>query len=294
MRLVRALLVLVVCVAVPLPAPAQSKGKPASRTVFVGVVDRGGAPVLDLGPGDFDVTEDAVKRPVLSASLAKSPMRIALVIDTSDSTTPALNHLRAGLVGFLDALAPQHEVLIVSTGRQSRVRVAPTLDRKKLRDTCSGLFSDGGATILSDTLLEIDDRFMRKAEDRWPVFVIVTADGAEGSSPANEKKLNEWVRALPARGVAAHAIALKYRGGGNPEIIASHVAMTTGGSYDFINTSNSVPEKLKAIAERLTHDYQRASAKYQVTFASDSPAGALVVGVARDGVTIETTVGRLR
>ena len=66
----------------------------------------------------------------------------------------------------------------MSTGRQARVRVPPTTDRKKLKDAAGGLFSDGGATILSDTLLEIDDRFMRKAEDRWPVFVIVNTSNS--------------------------------------------------------------------------------------------------------------------
>ncbi len=275
---------------------AQSKpgGKNPTRTVFVAVLDRGGAPVLDLSPGDFEITENSVRRQVVSAALAKSPMRVALILDTSDGAAAALNHLRAGLAAFLDTLPPEHEVLIVTTGRQSRVRVPPTLDRKKLKDAAAGLFSDGGATILSDTLLEIDDRFMRKAEDRWPVFIIVTGDGAEGRSPANEKKLNDWVRALPARGVAAHAIVLKYKGGGLPEVVAQHTAVTANGMYDFINTSNSLPEKLKAIAEQLTHDYERASKKYQVTFVSEAPTGGITIGVAREGVRVETTVGRLR
>ena len=294
MRLVRVLpVVLAVCCAAPLDA-GQSKSSAKTRTVFVSVLDRAGAPVLDLNPGDFEVTEDSVRRQVLSASLAKSPMRIALIVDTSDGAAPALNHMRTGLTSFLDAIPPAHEVLIVSTGRQSRVRVPPTLDRKKLKDTTSGLFSDGGATVLSDTLLEIDDRFLRKAEDRWPVFVIVTGDGAEGSSGANEKKLNEWMTALPARGIAAHAIVLKYKGGGMPEIVANHVAVTAGGIYEFINTSNSLPDKLKAIADRITHDYERASTKYQVIFTSDSPNGAVTTGVAREGVRVQTTVSRLR
>lgn len=296
MSWVRACFVLVVALAWPLHAPAQSKasGKTATRSVFVSVQDPAGKPVLDLSPGDFDVTEDSVRRPVLSAALAKSPMRIALIIDTSDGAAPALNHLRAGLVAFLDALPPQHEVMLVSTGRQTRVRVQPTLDRKKLRDTCNGLFSDGGGTILSDTLLDVDNRFFRKAEDRWPVFVIVTGDGADGSAPANEKKLNEWVRALPSRGIGAHAISLKYKGGGTAEVVAAHVASTAGGYYDFMNTSNSLPDKMKAIADRLTQDFERASVKYDVRFASESPEGLVTVGVLRDGVRVGTSNTRLR
>ena len=53
-------------------------------------------------------------------------------------------------------------------------------------------------------------------------------------------------------------------------------------------------ELVGTIAERVNADYQRASNKYQVTFASESPNGGLVVGVLREGVRIETTAGRLR
>jgi hypothetical protein len=45
------------------------------------------------------------------------------------------------------------------------------------------------------------------------VFVIVTADGREASPTAHEKQFNDWVRALPSRGIAAHAVVIKYRGG---------------------------------------------------------------------------------
>jgi len=56
------------------------------------------------------------------------------------------------------------------------------------QNAANGLFSDGGATPLMDALMEVDDRFMRKVEDRWPVFVLVSGDGAESSAGANEKK----------------------------------------------------------------------------------------------------------
>ena len=96
------------------------------------------------------------------AGPATDPMRIALILDTGDAAAPAINHLRAGLLALLDALPPEDEVLLVTTGRQMRVRVPPTTDRKKLKDTAAGLFSDGAGTVLMDGLLELDDRFFKK------------------------------------------------------------------------------------------------------------------------------------
>jgi Mg-chelatase subunit ChlD len=184
--------------------------------------------------------------------------------------------------------------MMVSTGRQVRVRVQPTADRKKIKDAASGLFLDGGGTPLMDGLMEIDDRFMRKAEDRWPVFVIITSDGSESSAGANEKKFNDWLAVLPVRGFSAHAISIKYRGGGMPEIVAQHVAATAGGSYDYINTSNSLPEKMTAIAQRLSSDYEHAKSRYQITYLTDAADVRPVdVGVARDGVHLEISGARV-
>jgi hypothetical protein len=279
------------------PAPALSQkapGKGRTRRVFVSVVSRpGGAPVLDLAAADFEVSEGGGKREVLRAGLAADPMRIALIVDTSDGASKALTDFRTGLVAFLDALPPGPEVMLVSTGRQARVRVPPTTDRRKVREAAAGIFSDGGATILSDALLEMDDRFLHKAEDRWPVFVILTGDGTEGSAPANEKKLNEWIAALPARGISAHAIVIKYRGGGQPEVVASHVVQTAGGRYEFINTSNSVPEKMTALAKSIAEDARQMSTTYAVDFlteAKDLPP--VDVGVARAGVAIQLSYRR--
>jgi len=286
-----------VALTVPVTMPAQSKNaKSPVRRIFVKALDRFETPVADLTAADFDVTEAGLKREVASATLvAKTPMRIALMIDTGDPITPALNHLRAGLLAFADAVGPEPELMMVSLGRQVRVRLPPTTDRKKFKDSAAGLFGDGGATVLSDGLMEIDDRFMRKAEDRWPVFVIVTADGAEGSAGANEKKLNDWIRALPARDIAVHAVVIKYRGGGQPEIVAGHATETASGHYDVVNTSNSLPDKLKAIGELLARDFQTARIKYEVTFTSPMPAGTpIALTLLRPNVKFDVTSTRLR
>src|SRR5262245_17641399 len=110
MKLV-ALTAAVVAAAAPWTAGTQSKpsGHARVQSVFVSVTDRSG-PVLNLGPADFEITERGAIRPVIRASLATSPMRVALLIDTSDGAAAALNAIRTSLAEFLTALPPQHEV----------------------------------------------------------------------------------------------------------------------------------------------------------------------------------------
>jgi hypothetical protein len=270
-------------------AALTAAGKLQPRHVFVRVVDQRGAPVEGLATTDFQLTEGGVSRVVTHAAPAKDPMRVALFLDTSDAAAPALSHLRAGAIGFLDTLPPEDEVLLVTTGRQARVRVPPTTDRRKLKEAAGGLFGDGAGTVLMDGLMEIDDRFFKKADDRWPVFVIFTSDGTESSAGAREKEFNKWNVAIGARGVTVHAFVFKTgKGGGVPEVVANNLTRNTGGRYDAMNTTNALPDKMKALGEQLALDHRKMEAWYELDFQSDSTDFKPIdVGVARPGVRLE-------
>ncbi len=290
-----ALLVAVVFLTAALHPAAQKGGTLQTRSVYVIAVDASNTPVTDFTAADFEVIDAGVHRDVVRAGLAKSPMRIVVIVDTAEAMTPALNHLRAGLVAFGESIGPRHELALVLIGGQARVRVQPTTDHKKFLDAVKGVFTESGATILIDGLLETGRSLMKRAEDRWPIFVIVTADGAEGSSSANEKKFNEWVGLLAARDVGVHALVFKSKGGGMPEAIASHVTTFAGGRYEDMNTSDTLPEKLKGFADLLTRNYALASVKWQVTYTSDAPPdGRVGVGILREGIKFSTTQSRLR
>jgi VWA domain-containing protein len=280
---------LVVLIAAVAVVPLRAAGKLQTRHVFVHVVDQSGAPVSDLAAGDFQLTEGGVARVVTHAGPAKDPMRIALFLDTSDAAAAALTHMRAGAIAFLQTLPPEDEVLIVTTGRQARVRVPPTTDRRKLEDAAAGLFTDGAGTVLMDGLMEIDDRFFKKTEDRWPVFVIFTSDGTESSAGAREKEFNRWNLAIGARGVTVHALVLKNnKGGGTPDVVAANLTQNTGGRYDTMNTTNALPDKMKALAEQLALDHRKMTAWYQVDFQTDATDFKPIdIGVARSGVRLD-------
>src|SRR5918992_3102564 len=70
------------------------------RTVYATVVDRKGAPVSTLGAEDFVVREGGIEREVLRAAPAAEPMRIAVLVDTSQAMQRYVNDLRTGLRAF--------------------------------------------------------------------------------------------------------------------------------------------------------------------------------------------------
>jgi hypothetical protein len=280
---------------IPAAAAAQSKGsgKTHVRHIFVSVTDAKGAPVEGLTAADFKVSEAGQPKDVTRAGPAKDPMRIALMLDTSDAAGPALNHMRTGAVALLDALPPEDEVILITTGRQMRVRVQPSTDRKKLKDTAAGLFTDGAGTVLMDGLLEIDERFFKKADDRWPVIVIFTSDGTEASTGSREKEFLKWAPLLGPRGITVHAFVLKTpKGSGMPDVVAENLTGNTGGRYDVMNTSTSLPEKMKALGEKLALDHRNMINWYEVDIQTDSDVAAIDVAVAREGVRLQISNSR--
>jgi hypothetical protein len=275
---------------VPSSAAAQkTAGKAHIRHIYVSVTDAKGAPIDGLTAADFKVGEGGEPRVVAKAGPAKDPMRIALMLDTSDAAATALTNMRAGALGFLDALPPEDEVILITTGRQMRVRVPPTTDRKKLKDTAAGLFTDGAGTVLMDGLLEIDDRFFKKADDRWPVIVLFTSDGTEASTGSREKEFMKWSPLLGPRGITVHAFVMKTpKGSGMPEVVAENLTQNTGGRYDVMNTTTALPDKMKALGEKLALDHRNMRNWYAVDIQTDgADSAAIDVAVARDGVRLQ-------
>ncbi|MCU1383061.1 MAG: hypothetical protein JWL71_1758 [Acidobacteria bacterium] len=279
----------------PASAAAQTNaGTTHIRHIFVSVTDATGAPVDGLTAADFTVGEGGEPRVVAKAGPARDPMRIALILDTSDAAAPALTHMRAGALAFLDALPPEDEVILITTGRQMRVRVPPSTDRKKLKDTAAGLFTDGAGTVLMDGLLEIDERFFKQADDRWPVLVIFTSDGTEASTGSREKEFMKWAPRLGTRGITAHAFVFKTpKGSGMPEIVAENLTHNSGGRYDVMNTTTALAEKMKALGEQLALDHRNMRMWYALDIQTDSPGTPpLDVAVARDGVRLQISNSR--
>ena len=67
-----------------------------------------------------------------------------------------------------------------------------------------------------------------------------------------------------------------------------------GGIHGLINTANSLPDKLRAIAERLGFDHQLMVDRYEVDFTGDArlPQPFVNVGVTREGVRVEMSARR--
>lgn len=175
---------------------------------------------------------------------------VAVLVDTSQATATSTNFLRSSVAAFIGGLSPTTDVLLATTGRRLQVRLAPTADRKKAIESANGITSDGGPTVLMDGLLEVDSRFIKKA-NRKATIVIITGDGSE-SSRGEPDAFNEWLRTLATRGIVAHAVVLKSGSNGLPEVVANAVVRSTGGRLETIGNPGLLKEKMDLLLAKIT------------------------------------------
>src|SRR5215831_13925377 len=72
--------------------------------VPVVVSDRGGRYVTDLQRGDFQLFEDGVSQPIEFFKSIDEPFTVALLLDSSGSTSDQLNQIKSAALAFIDNL----------------------------------------------------------------------------------------------------------------------------------------------------------------------------------------------
>lgn len=265
-----------ILVSVSIPLSAQ---KTVPRQVWVNVVDSAGRPALDLTPEDFQVTENGVRRAVTRATLGTAPMRVVLLVDSSAAVGPFINDFKTALATFIEMLFPPHQVAFISSGGQIRVRTRPEDTRDKLRAEVARFASEGGANAFLDTMLEADKRFLKTAPEQWPAFVIVTTDNGDGRREPDINAYNKFMNDFLSRGGTAHAMIVQGQQTGSVTELTTNLVDNLGGIRQTLSTSNSLPERLKEIAERLDRDHEMMKTRYEIAYEGDPKLTGATVNV---------------
>jgi hypothetical protein len=277
-----------------LPSGRASAQNSRQHTFYVHVVDDKGAPIPNLAPTDFGIIEAGTARKVVRAAYGGVPLRVLFLVDTSDAISKIIIPFRASEAALIDGLPPDDEIALVSLGRQMRIRVPPTVDRKKLKDTANSIFPDGGGTVLLDGMLEAYDRLAAKVEDRSTVIVLFITDGPESSTATHEEQFNKFVQNIVARGITVHAVqygntgatssASPSRSSGTQSVVAINLTQNTGGHIDSVAAATSLPDKLAGIAAMIRAQQEKMRGWYQIDYASDTPGS---------GAGLDVTVSRM-
>jgi hypothetical protein len=268
-----------------------------ARRLYVEVSSRSGGAVLDLEAADFQVIEAGEGREVRSVALTRRPARVVLMVDASDAIRQPIGQIRAAITAFLERLAPEHEMMLVTVAGTPHVRVPPTTERQAMLEAASGLFGTGGANTMHRTIDDVFHRFGQTTGSR-PVFVVVTTEGFESTDNINPQQIRHVTDHFASRGGTLHGIRLTvpltgqtFRGGALTELpVTLMIGRDTGGAYT--NTSaNGLLEVLPRLAAVINDAHLSAPMAYQLEYAgaaikSRKPV-APDVRVMREGVHVQ-------
>jgi hypothetical protein len=170
-----------VLVALALGHPATLLSQPLERSMYVNVVDHAGAPVSNLGAGDFIVREDNLSREVLRVVPATDPMQVAILIDNSTAAAPQVPIIRQALPAFVEALTKptasgrHNEVAIITLGSRPTILADYSIDPAPLTKAIDRVWQEpvNSGYYLLNGIIEVAQG-IRKRESTRPVIVAIT------------------------------------------------------------------------------------------------------------------------
>jgi hypothetical protein len=176
--------------------------------------------------------------------------------------------MRTALPPFLAALTDgplKSEVAIIAFGERPTTFSDYTTNRATLQKGVDRIWSQqGSGAYLLDAVAEISVGFKKK-ESRRPVIVAVAAEGREFSY----RQYDQVLEALAGGGAAFYAVML-----GTPSSSVSQEAISrnivldrgpasSGGRRDQLLSAMALGERLKQLADQLTHMYKVTYARPQ-------------------------------
>jgi VWFA-related protein len=222
------------------------------RVIYTSVVDKDGAPVLDLTIKDFIVREDGQSREILRVARDDEPLQIALLVDNSVSMRSRLPQLRKAVIAFIDATREDVQVALITLAERPTILVGYTTDRQALRKAADNIFAYEAANYLLDGIAEVSQGLAKRTMWRSAIAVI-TGTGPELSY----RQYTEVLRFFRAGGASLHVVQIGTGiGGQGREIVVNKGTSETGGRFEQVLVPTSLELKSRQLATELSNQYR--------------------------------------
>ncbi len=264
-----------------LTAAVPVAGQGSHAQVYLTVLDRDGAPILDLQPDDVSVAENGVPGGVTHLVRRRTPADVFLLVDNSRDFVSATPHLRRALGTFVNRLAGSARMSLMTFGGVPRNVVAPTTRAAPLHEAIENLFpSPGYDGRFHDAMIETARRIARR-QPRRPVIVAVVS--AAASRSPSDRYVRDFLNPLQSVGAPVHVVALRRRPGDLRGGLAE-IAARTGGGFVRVANHTRLEGPLGAVADEILGQYVLTYVRPELP--DDTDDVVLGFSVAREDVTI--------
>ena len=216
--------------------------------------DREGKTVSTLSPADIKVLDDEL--PIQNFELRPAsdlPLRLGILLDTSDSTAATWATTKAAVADFLrQTLRSEDEALIVAFN--SRVEMARMVSDSQQAVSLLATPNPGGQTALYDTVYSIcqNPLFTDFHVPRRSAFLIFS----DGRDNLSWHDLGQAIENAQFNGIAIYSISTHAGRAANPGDAVLHTMAASTGGHDFVvGAPQELRQALTAVREELRTSY---------------------------------------
>ncbi|MFB3923668.1 MAG: VWA domain-containing protein [Terriglobia bacterium] len=217
-------------------APPESKiiQRVEVVNVPVTVLDRRGRPVIDLNKEDFEVYEDGKPQTIRYFSREmRQPLRIGLVLDTSNSARPALQFEKDAASEFvfnmLQGRSSRNQIFLQTFDATSSIIQDFTNDPEVLNEKIRGLKAGGGKALYDAIYFACKEKMVKSGPPSNTRRILVLF--SDGRDVASEHTIEEAISMARKAETLIYTIDNTSYGYANPaQKILMQLADETGGA----------------------------------------------------------------
>ena len=283
------LVVVLACIAAITALDLRAQAR-EERTLFVSAVDKDGAPVPDLGPDAFVITEDGRRREVLRVSRATEPIDITVMIDNSAAASEAVTFYRQALPPFLQTLG-SHTISLIGLADRPTILVPSTTELPQLLKRAQSVFAQPGTGMtFLDGIVEVSAGLRKRDTGPRAAIVAIITDGTEFT----DRYSKDAVEALTRARVALHLVTIgrfvqdQEHAVRERAFFIAQGPKASGGQHVSLLSPHGLEGALNRIARELSSQYKVVYARPDVLIQGDK----VEISSARNGVTMRGTPAR--
>lgn len=249
-------------------------------TFYLAAATLAGEPVTDLTPDDISIVENDRPGSVIRLVPTARPVKVTVLVDNGPNTGAILTQYRNGLKGLFDALPAGIESSLLTLAPQPRWVVRPTSDRAQLVRGVDRVVPDDSPPRFLDGLIEAANRIdqeNRRERSYFPVIVMLSTTGPEGSGPAG-RGVDRMASQLLTHAARLHVVMLSTNEtspnrllGATQVQVGKTLADRTGGRYEAIAAATRIASLLPEYGQVIAEAQAFQSQQYLVTVSR--PAG---------------------
>lgn len=239
------------------PSDTRIKIDVTRVNVLFTVTDKKGRFITDLGKGDFSVTEN--KKPqVIQEFTAETdlPLRIAILIDTSNSIRDRFKFEQEAAVEFINSvIRPREDKAMIVSFDTSAELVADLMDDpEKLAKAIRNLRPGGGTSLYDAIYFACRDRLQQdQPRHKFRRAVIIVSDGDDNQSRVTRDQALEMAQKAD---VVIYAISTNIsRIENDGDKVLKYLTAETGGQAFFPFKVQDLAQSFENIANELRRQY---------------------------------------